>query len=98
MFNPRRSRACDVAPRMGGLGLLPVGAVSSNLLYHLANAAPAHGATAFEFGLAAMGFLCLSIGLALLALGSHIFDEVEISARWARQPRIRRPRETAQRR
>lgn len=90
MSNPWQPRACGAATRMSGLGMLPVGAVSINLLYHLANAAPAHGATISELGLAAMGFLCLSIGSALLALGPHLFDEVEISARWASQPGIRR--------
>ncbi len=34
------------------------------------------------FVLAAAGFLCVSVGSALLALGHHIFDEVEISQRW----------------
>lgn len=92
MFNSRQSRARDVAIRMGGLGMLPVGAVSIDLLYHLANTTPVHEVTAFELGLAAMGLLCLSIGSALLALGSHIFDEVEISARWASQSGIRRQR------
>jgi len=90
MSNPWQSRACSAATRMSGLGMLPVGAVSTNLLYHLANAAPPHEATAFELGLAATGFLCLSIGSALLVLGSHIFDKVEISARWTSQPGIRR--------
>ena len=34
------------------------------------------------FVLAAAGFLRASVGSALLALGHHIFDEVEISQRW----------------
>lgn len=34
------------------------------------------------FFLAAVGFLCASAGAVLLALGHHVFDEVEISARW----------------
>jgi hypothetical protein len=83
MSNPRQSRARDVAIRLAGLAMLPAGAVSIDLLYHLANATPAHEAAAAELVLAALGFLCLSIGSALLALGLHIFDEVEISARWA---------------
>ncbi len=90
MSNPRQSRARNVAIRLAGLAMLPVGAVSINLLYHQVSAVPAHEATDFELGLAAMSFLCLSIGSALLALGSHILDEVEISARWASQPGIRR--------
>lgn len=90
MFNPGQSRARTVAIRLAGLAMLPAGAASIDLLSHLANATPAHQATAAELVLAASGFLCLSIGSALLALGSHIFDEVEIAARWACQPGVRR--------
>lgn len=42
---------------------------------------------ALPFILAAAGFLCASVGSALLALGHHIFDEIQISRRW-RTPSI----------
>lgn len=34
---------------------------------------------------AATGFLCFSAGAVLTALGAHVFDQVEVSERWARQ-------------
>ncbi len=36
--------------------------------------------------LAAAGFACASLGAALLVLGHHIFDKVEVSARWHAPP------------
>lgn len=82
----RRSRSPDVAIRLAGLSLLPIGAFSISWLYHLVHAAEGHEGTFAELGLAAAGFLCLSMGSMLLALGSHLLAEVEISARWVRRP------------
>jgi hypothetical protein len=36
--------------------------------------------------LAGIGFLCASVGIALLLLGRHLFDQVEISQRWRTIP------------
>lgn len=36
------------------------------------------------FLLAMTAFLSASVGSAMLILGSHLFDKVEVSARWAR--------------
>ena len=33
-------------------------------------------------------FLCFSGGAALTVLGTHLFDRVEVSTRWARRPRV----------
>lgn len=88
MVNSQQSPARDVAIRLGGLAMLPFGALSIDLLYRLVHGRP-HPATFLELFLAASGFLCLSIGSALLMLGSHILDRVEISPRWA--PQATRP-------
>ena len=37
--------------------------------------------------LAAGGFLCASLGLALLTLGHHLFDTIEVGERWRATPR-----------
>ena len=79
-----QSRGHDVAIRLAGLAVLPLGAFSIDWLYHLVHAAPAHEGTFAELSLAAAGFLCLSMGSVLLSQGSHLFDEVRVSARWAR--------------
>lgn len=81
----RQSRSDDVAIRLIGLFALPIGACSITWLYHLVHATRAHQGTLVELGLAATGFLCLSIGSALLSLGAHLFDEEEVSARWTRR-------------
>ncbi|MDZ7281598.1 hypothetical protein KV697_03940 [Sphingomonas sanguinis] len=36
------------------------------------------------YALATAGFLCASLGSALAILGEHVFDEVQVSARWRR--------------
>ena len=40
---------------------------------------------ALMFLLALVTFLAASAGSAMLILGAHLFDKVEVSARWARQ-------------
>ena len=45
---------------------------------------PHQDATLLQCGAAAAGFLCFSAGAVLAAIGAHIFDEVELSDRWAR--------------
>ncbi|MDF0486671.1 hypothetical protein PX554_00895 [Sphingomonas sp. H39-1-10] len=42
-------------------------------------------AAAPRLALAAIGFLCGSLGSALLWLGDHVFDRVAVSDRWRRQ-------------
>ncbi|MDP5280200.1 hypothetical protein Q9Q95_14825 [Sphingomonas sp. DG1-23] len=66
--------------------MLLIGALAIERLYRQVHAAPSHGTTAFELGLAAAGFLLPSIGSALLMLGGHIFDRVTVSSRWTPQP------------
>lgn len=37
-------------------------------------------------GIAAVGFMAVSAGSALTLLGHHLFDEIEVSARWRGRP------------
>ena len=75
------------------IGLRLCGATSCGLSYlaihslvalRLTDGQLPHGA--LPFFLAAVGFLCASAGAVLLSLGHHIFDQVEISARWRTKP------------
>ncbi|WP_230483065.1 hypothetical protein [Sphingomonas sp. Leaf21] len=75
-----RSRRADWALRGGGLILW---AIAYAAITHLCAAHPSAlspGATALA--LATIGFLGASAGTALVMLGGHLFDEVEVSARW----------------
>ena len=55
-------------------------------LFHAAGLRQHQDPSFTEFAAAALGFLCFSVGAALTAIGEHIFDQVEISERWARRP------------
>lgn len=90
MSFPLTSRQRDVAIRATGLVMLPIGALAVEGLYQRIHITPLHSATALEFGLAAATFLLLSTGLALLVLGGQIFDQVEVSSRWATQTPFQR--------
>ncbi|MDT8760266.1 hypothetical protein MZO42_16315 [Sphingomonas psychrotolerans] len=76
-------RARDVAIRATGIVCWSAGALALAGLYRAIHAGPSHATTCIECGVAALGFIGLSLGSSLLALGSHIFDQVEVSARWA---------------
>lgn len=73
----------SIGLRLAGLGLLALAAFAARHLYHMAHIGPVHEGTPAEFVVAAMAFFTASSGGILLALGIHIFDKVEISARWA---------------
>lgn len=47
---------------------------------------PPQTADAVAYLLAAIGFMAASAGSAMLFLGNHLFDEIEVSARWHRRP------------
>lgn len=87
-----RSLKADLGLRFMGLLLcgLAYVAMSHLVALHLgtlpkspSRAAP-RAAGAIAYGLATLGFLCGSAGCAMTTLGRHLFDEVEISARWRR--------------
>jgi hypothetical protein len=83
-----RSVLQDLGIRLVGLLLLLFCAALMLQLSRMVHVAPGHEATASELGMAAIGFMSFSMGSALTALGARIFDEVEVSQRWARLPSV----------
>ena len=85
----RHSLQSDLGLR--GLGLLSLGvsALLIRSLVHLQGQVPHTPPGPLSFLFAALGFLCGSAGGALLTLGHHLFDEVEVSQRWATRPMSR---------
>lgn len=75
---------CDAVIRTAGLMCMALSMLAIRHLHMMIHTAPRHAAPLPELGLAAIGFLGASLGSALTFLGHHIFDQVEISARWAR--------------
>lgn len=74
---PRPHRiATDIGMRCFGMGLIAIGIGAGHRL------TPARADDAIGFLLAMFAFLGLSFGALCTALGQHIFDEVEVSARW----------------
>ena len=67
------------------LGLRVIGLILCALAYaactRLAALQP-HAVGVAAFALAATGFLTGSAGAAMTVVGRHLFDEIEISARW----------------
>lgn len=47
---------------------------------------PSQKAGFLAYGIAAIGFMAASAGSALTILGHHLFDEIEVSARWRGPP------------
>ena len=79
------------AIRLAGLVLLTAGYLAMRWLFHAARPHHDDAASAWRYLAAAAGFLCLSGGGMLTALGRHIFDPVEIAERWTRRPHILPP-------
>jgi len=72
-----------------GIGLRRVGLVSCGVAYaalsHLFSMRlPARAPGVLAYALAALGFLSASAGAALVGLGHHLFDQIEVSSRWRR--------------
>jgi hypothetical protein len=83
-MSPYRRRIIpDLTLRAAGLVFLAVGALALRQVYFLVHEPPIHEASMIEMAIAAVGFLSLSAGSMLMAMGAHIFDQVEISKRWA---------------
>ena len=78
-----RSRGADLALRVAGLVLCCSAYAAFGRLIALPIAARAAGLGAYA--LAAFGFLGASAGSALAIFGKHLFDEIEVSARWRRR-------------
>lgn len=77
-----RSRRADLGLRAGGLCLLAIAglALRGLIALHITSG----DADAFAFLLALIAFLSASLGSAATVLGGHLFEEVEVSARWRR--------------
>ena len=72
-----------VSIRAAGLATLGLSWICGHELWRLHSM---DGTSALTFFLALVTFLAASAGSAMLIVGEHLFDEVEISQRWARRP------------
>lgn len=79
----KQSLAKDVLLRILGLGLIALTVFAVRHLYAMVHLPPAHDGSPAEMAIGAVAFLSASLGATLTVLGAHIFDEVEISPRWA---------------
>ena len=79
-----RSWKADLGIRAAGLlsSALAQAAIARLMTAHLHGAAGPRACC-----LAAIGFLCASAGAAMVLLGRHLFDRIEVSSRW--RPRCR---------
>jgi hypothetical protein len=77
-----QKRAADIGLRSGGAALCSLSWLAFRTLFHLRLAPWPAAPGSSAFALAAIGFLCASAGAALLVLGHHMFDEIELGERW----------------
>ncbi|QNQ07830.1 hypothetical protein [Sphingomonas alpina] len=84
----RHGRIADTSLRAGGFALLGLAGLAIHALMAL-RAGLSQGSSPWVFGLAMAGFIAASMGSALVVLGHHILDEVEVSERWIeRRPAV----------
>lgn len=76
----------DACIRLVGALLLASVWLAMRALLHSNRLVQHHDAGALDYLLALWAVVGGSSGTALLLLGRHIFDQVEVSARWARYP------------
>jgi apolipoprotein N-acyltransferase len=76
----------NVGLRLLGVVLIGLAAGSVWWLYMRVHAEGAGPVALFNFLLGLVAFVGASSGSALLLLGTHIFDEVEVSERWRIRP------------
>ena len=86
MASDRYSLAKDALLRVLGLGLMALAVIAVRHLYAMVHVPPTHEGSPAEMAVGAVAFLSASLGATLTFLGTHIFDEVELSPRWA--PRL----------
>lgn len=91
-----RSRRADFGLRALGSGLCVTAWLAVQRLVSL-HVEP-QSAGLFAYALAFAGFICASAGSAMTILGAHLFDEVEVSARWQYRPPEARSHDVAGRR
>lgn len=85
MTNWAQRRTTDLLVRVAGVGCCATAYLAVGALMHL-RVGPTTPPGPVAYGLAALGFLCGSIGTFLVALGRHIFDKIEVSERWRHRP------------
>lgn len=76
----------NIGLRLVGMALIGIAAAAISWMYSLVHADGDDPVTFLGYLLALIGFISASVGSALLFLGTHIFDEVEVSARWKPRP------------
>jgi hypothetical protein len=77
----RNRKYADAALRLTGLALLCGAALIARHLFAAAD--PQARARVSPYLFALIGMIAASAGAAMAVLGRHLFDEVELSARWA---------------
>ena len=85
MFDAHKGWVRDSLLRGAGVLSLVCGGLLIRWLFNSADLRQHHDPSLIEFAAAALGFLFLSAGAVLTTLGEHIFDQVEISERWAKR-------------
>ena len=68
--------------RLAGLAAIGGSVLAGLAVYHRVCASPPHEATPVEMGLAFVSFISASAGTAMAALGSQLFDRVEVASPW----------------
>ncbi len=71
--------------RLAGCALVAAGAAAMRWLFRTATPGLPADASVAQIVFAALGFLGLSLGTALVLLGTHVFDQVHLSDRWKRR-------------
>ena len=82
----RRQWMTDATLRLSGALLLATVWFAGRALLHSPALVQRHDPGLRDFALATWLVLATTGGTVLLTLGAHIFDQVEISPRWARSP------------
>ena len=88
-------RSTDVGLRLGGAMLCGISWLAIRTFVHIRLATLPASPGLLAFALATLGFICASAGSALLTIGHHIFDEVEVSERWRSRPAAKERLEVA---
>jgi hypothetical protein len=70
--------------RAAGLVLLAIAYWAGSALYRRFAGSLAH--PPLEYLLASVTIVCTSGGAAMTVMGHHLFDQVEVSSRWAKRP------------
>ena len=87
MVDLRGAWVRDVMLRSAGVVLLISCWLIMRWLFHAHAADQRQEFTPLDFAAATTGFFCFSSGAGLISLGAHIFDQVQVSGRWATRRR-----------